>query len=171
MSFQSAVGFTYTQGFVGQIITEVPHVVTSWRLNNQTALPNNFGYAYTYAGDAVNGAPAHGSANNENIAVVGGAGAFAGILVNPQEFALSGTTAGGTLAPVLSLAPLERAQLLTKGQCVVQFGTAVTYGAALGFDPATGAIVLASASGATAIPNSRALTTTTGAGPALIELN
>lgn len=169
MSFQSAVGFTYTQGFVGQIITEVPHVITSWRLDGQSALPNNFGYAYTYSSDTVNPAPAHGSANNENIAVVGGTAAFAGILVNPQEFALSGTAAGGTLAPTLALAPYERAQLLTKGQCVVPFTTAVTYGAAIGFDPDTGAIVLASTPDATAL-NGRVLTTTTGAGPALIEL-
>jgi hypothetical protein len=168
MSFQSAVGFTYTQGFVGQIITEVPHVVTSWRLNGQSALPNAFGYAYTYSSDTVNQAPAHGSANNENIAVVGGTAAFAGILVNPQEFALSGTSAG-TLAPTLVLAPYERAQLLSKGQCVVPFSTAVTFGAAIGFDPDTGEVVLASAEGATAL-NGRVLTTTTGAGPALIEL-
>lgn len=169
MSFQTTVGFKYTEGFVGQIILEVPHVVTSWRLNGQTANPNTFGLAYTYAADDIGAAPQFGNANTENVAQVGGATAFAGILVNPQEFALSGTAAGGTLAPSLALPPYNHAQLMTKGQCVVFINAAVTFGAALGFVPATGEIVLASTAGSTPI-NAVVRNTTGAAGPTTIEL-
>lgn len=168
MSFQKTVGFSYTYGFVGQIILEVPHVVIPWRLDGQTANPNTFGLAYTHSADGVGAAPQFGNAQIENVATVGGAGAFAGILVNPQEFALQGT-ADGALTPTLSLPPYSRAQLMTKGQCVVQINSAVTWGAALGFLPATGEIVLASAEGATAI-SAVVRNTTTAAGPTTIEL-
>lgn len=131
MSFQSTVNFRNTSGFLGQIILEVPHVVKSWRLDGQTASPNTFGKAFSAVADTVQVGQQFGSRPIPT-ATVGGTGPFAGILCNPAEFALSGSAAG-TLAPSLDLPPYAEAQLITHGEVVVAFGTAVNYGDAVYF--------------------------------------
>lgn len=165
--FQSTVGFRNTAGFLGQIIREVPHVVKIWRLNGQTAIANTFGKAFTYSADDVQ-VPNTGLQAIQ-VAVVGGTGAFAGILVNPAEFASNGTAAGGSLAPTMDLAPYSRAELMTEGTCVVSFPAAVAYGTGVAFDPATGSLV-APGVGMTTIVGAKVTNTTTAAGLTTISL-
>lgn len=139
MAFQSAVRFRYTQGFLGQVTLEVPSVVKPWRLSAQTAQANTFGKAFTWQAEvaATNGLQAI------EVAQVGlaaaGAG-FAGILCHPEQQALLGTSAGGPLAPTLDVAPNEVVQLMTKGEVVVSFTTAVAFGDPVYFDNTTGAL-------------------------------
>lgn len=166
MTFQSTVGFRYTTGFVGEAQADVPSKVRAWRLSAQTAVANTVGKAFTYSADA---APLQGN-QGSMLAAVGGAGAFAGILVHPKHYALNGTAAGGPLAASLDLPPSSEAELMTMGNVIVNFTTAVTYGDPVYFIPATGVLTNV-VTGNTLIANARVLTTTTGAGLAVISLD
>ena len=166
MSFQTTVGFRNTSGFLGQIIREVPSIVKVWRLSSQTAVVNTFGKAFTASPEVVT-TPEMGL-QAIKVAAVGGTAAFAGILVNPSEFANSGSAAG-TLAPNLNLPAYSRAELMTEGEAVVSFATAVAYGDGVAFDPATGALV-APGAGMTTIVGAMVTNATTAAGLTTISL-
>lgn len=164
MALQSSVNTFYTTGFVGEIIKDGPLRATTWDLNGQTTNPNQIGYAFT-------------ATSTSGVAQVGGTGAFAGILVNPKDYALFGTQAGGTLAPSIILPPYYTgAQLLTMGIIVCNFTTAVSYGDPVYFAPdntdsdLVGGLYNADRTtpGRKLIPNARIISTTTAAGLAVV---
>lgn len=166
MSFQQTVGFRNTRGFLGQIIREVPSVVKIWRLDAQTAVPNTFGKAFTYVSDA---APADGNGLPEiKVAKVGGAGVFVGLLVNPSEFANSGSAAG-TLAPNLDLPAFSRAELMTEGEAVIYFTGVGAYGDGVAYLDATGALVPVGTASSTTIAG--AMLTNSIAAPGLTTIS
>lgn len=170
MSFQTAVRFRYTNGFLGQVLRDVPSVVKSWRLSSQTAQTNTFGKAFTNVAAEF---AAQSGLDSIPVAQVGlsaaGAG-FAGILCNPEEFASSGSTSG-TLSPSLDLAAYSRAQLMTQGEVVVSFATSVTYGDPVYFDNVTGALANATGAGLTLIVGAKVTRTIAAAGLTTISLD
>lgn len=123
MAFQSGVLKTQGFGVVGELFTDSPFRVKSWTL---TSAANTVAYAYTVA--------------SEGNVVLGGAGEFAGILVNPKSYATRGTTAGGSLAPTLVLAQYEQGELLTMGEIIVSLATAAAIGDKVVYDTTTGAL-------------------------------
>lgn len=170
MSFQSVIRFRQTDGFLGQMTRDVPSVVKVWRFNEQVAHPNTFGRAFTAVATevaGVNGLPAI------PVAQVGGADVattkFAGILCNPEQHALFGTTAGA-LAPSLDLPPYSQGQLITKGEVVVAFATPVAYGDPVYFSEADGTLANAAAVGFRLIANARVERLTSAAGLTVISL-
>lgn len=168
MAFQSVVRFRYTQGFLGQVILDVPSVVKPWRLSAQTTVPNTFGKAFTWASEV---APVNGLQAIE-VAQVGlsGAGAkFAGILCHPEMQALAGTSSG-PLAPTLDVAANEVVQLMTKGEVVVSFSTAVAFGDPVYSEDATGNLFNTAAAGRTLIPNAQVTAPIGAAGLTTISL-
>ena len=65
---------------------------------------------------------------------------LAGIMVNPKGAQLSGTSAGGTLAPTLAIADNSQADFCTMGDIVVQNGAACNIGDTFVYNVKTGAI-------------------------------
>jgi len=65
---------------------------------------------------------------------------FGGILAMPKQMALYGTTAGGTLAPTLTVPDNKQADLLSMGIIVLYTNTACNIGDELLYDVVTGAI-------------------------------
>src|SRR5213075_1767718 len=166
MAFQSVVRFRYTQGFLGQVTLDVPSVVKPWRLSAQTAVANTFGKAFMWSSEV---APVNGLQAVEVATVGTGTGAFAGILCHPEMQALNGTTAG-TLSPTLDVAANEVVQLMTKGEVVVSFSTAVAFGDPVYSEDATGNLFKAAAAGRTLIANARVTAPTGAAGLTTISL-
>jgi hypothetical protein len=169
MSFQSVIRFRQTDGFLGQTIRDVPSVVKVWRLSEQATVPNVFGRAYT---NVIAEFPGQNGLPSIPVAEIGAADVankFAGILCNPEQHALAGSTAG-TLAPSLELPANTAAQLMTKGEVVVSFSTPVVYGDPVYFDDTTGALFNAAATGRTLIANAKVERTTTAAGLTPISL-
>ena len=110
MAFPSTVVSDIRSGVVGEISFDAPYTGVSAVVNTTDAANNVFGRAFTYADESI-----------ETIKA-GGAGLFAGILVNPKAFAV--TTVDGT------------------SECYVLLtvGTAVTIGDGVFFVNATGAL-------------------------------
>lgn len=156
MSFQSSVAQTQGFGVVGEIFTSSPTCAKSFILNSG-AVPNKIGYAYTRV--------------SEGQAKCGGAGAFAGILINPKGYALQGAAAG-TLAPTLTVPEDSQGELLTMGEVIVYLTTAAAIGAAVYYVDADGSLGAGTAgAGQTQIPNAKVSRYTLGAaGLATIEL-
>ena len=96
MAFQSSVNTDLGFGVIGEAFLEGPWRATPANIYTADATKNVVGRAFTYT----NGADSSGDAA---VVVAGGTGAFAGILSNPKTYALVGTSAGGTLAPTLTL--------------------------------------------------------------------
>jgi len=155
MGFQSTVNKAFTFGRAGEIIQDGPSRVKPWNLNNQTILPNRMGYAFTVAADGV--------------AVVGGTGAFAGIMCNPKEFALYGGSTG-TLSPSIDLQPNSPCELMDMGIIVVYLPVAAAYGDPVYMVQADGSLHNAAAAGRVAITNARVVNTTTAAGLTVVQL-
>lgn len=166
MSFQSSVGFRYVQGMAGEQAFDTPIVAKPWRLSSQTAVANTFGKAFTASADeaVINGEVSTG------VATVGGTGAFAGLLINPKNHALYGTTSGGPLAPSLDLPANSVAQLATKGQWFVSPIVAVAYGDPVYFNQTDGTLTNAAGAGYTLIANAKFVHTTTAAGTTVVDL-
>ena len=153
MSFQKAINFVFTQGFIGEVIADGPSRVASFRLDDQVTTPNTIGHAYTYSADSTSVGGSQGS----QVVTVGGIGEFAGIAVYPKHYALQGTTAAGALAPSLDLPPHSQVQLMTMGQIVVALSNAAAFGDPVFFDVLTGELGAGTAAlGQTQIPNARA---------------
>lgn len=156
MAFQSSVSTSQAFGVVGEVFSDSPLRVKSYILNSG-AVPNTIGYAYTMV--------------SEGQAKCGGAGVFAGILINPKAYALQGTSAG-TLTPTLVLPEGSQGELCTMGEVIVNLTTAAAIGDAIYYVDATGALGAGTAgTGQTQIPNAKVSRyTLTGAGLATIEL-
>lgn len=95
MGFQKTVNRQYTQGWVGSPLNDGPTRARPARIAGVAGAPNRIGRAFAVSADI----PAMGTTNPaiEQIAVVGGAGAFLGVLCNPKHYALFGTASGGPL--------------------------------------------------------------------------
>ena len=125
MAFPSTVVSGIRSGVVGEISFDAPYTGVSAVVNTTDAANNVFGRAFTYADESI-----------ETIQA-GGAGLFAGILVNPKAFAV--TTVDGTSDTVPNGTPVE---VMREGECYVLLtaGTAVTIGDGVFFVNATGAL-------------------------------
>lgn len=155
MSFQTSVTVNQGFGVVGELFSDSPKRVKSYRLDS---VANTIGYAYSVV--------------SEGLAMVGGTGAFAGILVNPKSYATSGTSADGSLAPTLILPRYTQGELVTMGEVVVYLDTAAAIGDGVFYTDATGALSAGIAStGQTQIVGAKVSRyTLAGAGLATIEL-
>lgn len=106
MSFQSTVRRQYTTGFPGEIVRDGPTRAKAGRIASATvgvdpgASTNRVSRAFGFTSDM----PASGTTYSAMEGIVSvGAPVFYGILGNPKHYALSGTTAGGSLAASLDL--------------------------------------------------------------------
>lgn len=164
MAFQSTVRQVQTTGIVGEIIFDGPHRARPANLNSGGATPNTVGKAFTWDA-AVDDEAGAGSI---------GAGAFAGILINPKHYALYGTTAGGTLAPSLDLPDNSHGELLSMGTIIVNLTIVDTglIGEGIFYVDATGALGSGTAvAGQTQITNAKIdRENISGAGLAIITL-
>lgn len=102
MSFQSSVAANIAFGVVGEIYLDGPMRAQPAKLDSADAANNVVGRAFTIADDGT--ASFETGADPKPITVAaGGTGVFAGILANPKNYVLAGTSAGGTLAPSMTL--------------------------------------------------------------------
>ena len=132
MSFQSTVFLQQGFGVPGEFYTDSPHRAEPFIINSASAAYNIIGAtAYTITAD--------GKAEAGN----GGALGFAGILVNPKNAALFGSS----LAPTLTLPNYSNAACLTMGQIVVTLPAACLVGDWVCYDNTTGALSTIAAGG------------------------
>lgn len=124
MSFQSSVSKYQGFGVVGEVFSNSPIRAKSYILNSG-AVPNTVGYAFTQGA--------------EGQAACGGTATFAGILINPKAYALTGTSAG-TLVPTLVVPEDSQGELLSMGEVVVYLNTAAAIGDLVTYATATGAL-------------------------------
>jgi hypothetical protein len=139
MAFQSQVNINMAAGVAGEFASDGAHRVQAYQLDSAiVGKPNTFGFAYTQLADG--------------IATVGGAGAFAGILVNPKSKALYGTATGGTLAPSLDAMNLSIGELCSKtlGSIWVMLPAAAAIGDLVCYSTTTGALSTVAAGTASA---------------------
>ncbi|MCP4122229.1 MAG: hypothetical protein GY751_10790 [Bacteroidetes bacterium] len=112
MSFQSTVRLVQTTGIIGEIIFDGPHRARPLNLNSGGATPNTVGKAFTF----------DDSVDDEAGAGAIGAGAFAGILINPKHYALYGSS----LTPSLDLPDNTNAEVLSMGTIIVDLSAVDT---------------------------------------------
>lgn len=105
---QSSVRRQLATGLVGEIIADGPLRVKPARIiSDGVATPNRIGRAFTFAGEKVNSGLTNAMVSQE--VIVGGVGAFFGILGIPKHHALFGTNTpavgeqAGPLSPTIDL--------------------------------------------------------------------
>ena len=113
MPFQQTVRIKQTSGIVGEKAFEGPSRALPYFLNSPVADNNVFGRAFTVIDGIVDSPEVE----------AGGTGVFAGLMSNPKEHALRGTTAG-TLEPTLTLPNGQSASFSTMDELYVDLGTA-----------------------------------------------
>ena len=132
MSFQASVPYDYAFGVPGEIKYSGPTRVQPGFINSASAAYN------------IVGATIFTQANSGGEVSAGGiiaAGVnFFGLLCNPKMYASFGTTAGGPLAPTMTLPNLISAEFLTEGYVVVTVPAACNIGDLLTYNTTTGAI-------------------------------
>lgn len=122
MTVQTSVNQYQVRGIAGEFADNSPSRVAPYScLANDTAQPI-VGYAFT-----------QGTADNE--AVVGGTGAFLGVLVEPKQYANY-----ANLNPSLEVNPGTYGEICSMGHIFVTSATAVKPGYVAAFETATGAI-------------------------------
>jgi hypothetical protein len=136
MTFQQQVNIFPTLGFIGNQADNSPVRAQTWILNS-SGTANNIGYAFTKTNGG-NPDPTLGSAV-AGTAQVGGSGEFAGILVNPLEQTLFGTTSG-PLNPTLALPDYSIGALATFGQWFVNLANPALVGNLVFYNTTTGAL-------------------------------
>lgn len=158
MGFQSTVSLNQGFGVVGELVFDGPVRAEPFILNSADAAYNVVGRAFTVT--------------SQGVAAAGGTGAFAGIMVNPKHYASYGTTAGGTLAPTLTLANNATAEMLRMGEIIVSLPGAAAIGDAVKYNTTTGVLGTgAPGAGEAAVPNAKVSRfTVSGAGLAVIVL-
>lgn len=137
MSFQTTVAIYNALGIPGDLAFDGPIRAGSYNLYS-AGVPNVIGYAFTVT-NGINPDPANDSGNAGH-AQVGGNGVFAGILINPKEYPLRGTLAGGALAPSLVLPDYAIGDLLLMGEVFVNLPGPANVGDLVTYDPLTGAL-------------------------------
>lgn len=155
MAFQTVVPKDLARGIAGEIVIDGPLRVKTWNLNAQTVLPNTIAFAYTKTA-------------NDDEAVVGGAGVFAGILIAPKEYVAN--ISGNPLDASMNVPPSTVVELCTMTSGIVVNTTVpVAFGDKAYFVPATGVITNV-ASGNTEIVGAKFVNTTTAAGLTVLQL-
>lgn len=143
MPFQPTVAAFLGFGVVGELFTDSPHRAAPYILNSGDAANNVVGRVFTVTAEEV--AAAGGTISNGNLA---------GILINPKSYANGGTTAGGTLAPNLTLRNGEIGELCTMGEIIVAVPGAAAIGDPIKYNTTTGVIGTgAPGAGEAALPN------------------
>lgn len=149
MAFQSTVNPYQGFGVPGELLLDGPTRAERLTINSGGATPNVYGYAATKSATT-------------NVASMGGTitsgTPFAGIMASPKEAQLSGTSAGGTLAPTLAIPDQSDADFVTMGTLVAQLGTAANIGDLVTYNLTTGALGAvatgsAAPSGSAIVPN------------------
>ena len=130
MGFQSEIRADITDGIVGEFAESGPIRAFRKILNSTAATNNVFGRAFTL------------TASSDDTVAAGGTGAFAGIMVNPKEHALLGTS-DGTLEGSLQLPNNVSATMSDMGIIYINLEGAGSEGDNIEFD--TGATVAADA--------------------------
>ena len=126
MSFQSSVALNQGFGVVGEVVFEGPLRATPGVLKG-TAANIIVGRAFTID-------PADGQYSP------GGVGVYGGILSNPKALQSIGTSAGGPLAPTLTVPAGTIGEFATMGEIVVAAANAVALGDKAMFAQATGIV-------------------------------
>jgi len=145
MTLQSSVAFSQAGGVVGEVVLDGPVRARSVILNSSDAALNVIGRAVT------------STASNDNEVAIGGTQPFAGILGFPKEYATSGTTAGGTLAPTMTLPNNAQVAVieLATGVLVSLTNSTVNIGDDVCFVQATGALFSVAPGGAAGAGNTK----------------
>lgn len=133
-TFQSSVNIWSAAGVVGEQAFDGPMRAAPYNLFS-SGVPNLVGNAYTVSSGG-NPEPSGNSAL-AGTATVGGTGAFAGILINPKDYASYGTTSG-TLNPTITLPDYSIGQLATMGSFWAYLPGPANIGDLVTFDPLTG---------------------------------
>lgn len=167
MTFQKTIQDDLGSLVVGEIAFGGPTRAEPKRLESTAAANNVFGRAFQQSA----------TVDDEVTADLGSIGVFAGILVNPKEHALLGTSVGGTLAPTLTLPNGTEVSMLKEGTVPVLLVSAANIGDILFFDFTTGEIQAeapgtATPVGTAPIPNASVVRNSIAApGAAYIHLN
>lgn len=126
MPFQSTINIEQGFGVIGEILFDGPLRAKPGVLKG-TAANIVVGRAFTI--DAADGQ-----------FQPGGTGVFGGILGNPKALASVGTSAGGPLAPTLTVPAGQIGEFVTMGYVVVSLATAANQGDKVTFSQSTGAL-------------------------------
>lgn len=146
MTFQTNVRLVQTTGIVGDIIFDSPRRAHPGRLQSTDPALNVVGRGFSHV------------AGSDDEVTADTPGAFAGILINSKNYASRGTTAGGTLAPTLTLANNEEGEFLTMGIVIVALTTDGDIGENVFYSDTTGEIAAdptTTLAGHTIIPNAK----------------
>jgi hypothetical protein len=135
MGFQTAVNIELGFGIPGALYDDGPVRCAEYELNSAQASYNVIG-ATAFTVTSADPGDNSGSA----VAVAGGTGAFAGILMNPKVYANYGTSAGGPLTSNLTLPNFTLAELLSMGDIVVSLPGPANIGDLVCYDQTTGRI-------------------------------
>lgn len=136
-SFQSTINIYNAPGVVGDLAFTGP--VRSKPYNLYSAgTPNIVGYAFTISNGA-NPNPTTASPN-AGTATVGGAGQFAGILINSKEYTKFANASGDPLAPTLTLPDYSIGELVTMGEFWVNVDNQPSIGDLFTYDTADGSL-------------------------------
>jgi len=127
MTFQSTVAQFMGFGVPGELFLDGPFRGQPGIIDS--AGPNTIGFAFSQ----VAGSPGHFT--------VGGTGVFGGILGNPKEYALFGTSADGPLAPSLDLPQYSNGAFIDMGEIIVNLTSAGNIGDTVDYVNSTGALV------------------------------
>jgi hypothetical protein len=133
-AFQSIVNIWSAAGVVGELAFDGPLRAAPYNLFSN-GVPNLVGNAFTVTSGG-NPDPVPGSAI-AGTAQVGGTGIFAGILVNPKDYASYGTI-NGPLNPTMVLPDYSIGQLATMGYYWVNLPGPANVGDLVTYDPLTG---------------------------------
>ena len=126
MSFQASVALNQGFGVVGEVVFEGPLRATPGVLKG-TAANIVVGRAFTI--DSADGQYSPG-----------GVGVYGGILSNPKALSSIGTSAGGPLAPTLTVPAGTIGEFATMGEIIVSAANAVALGDKAMFAQATGVV-------------------------------
>lgn len=154
MTFQTTVPFTLAFGLAGEPAMDSKSNRTQpGILNSADPTLNIFGRAAVVLAGATGSFPVAGDAgaNPKALSVgMGVAGVFAGILAFPKNHGLTGTTAGGTLAPSSTVGNGAQVELALEGEWIVTLPAASSPGDVVYFKISDG--TLATAAPGAAIP-------------------
>jgi len=127
MPFQSTVNFVQGFGVIGELFDSGPVRAEPFIVNSADATNNVFGRAFTVVSQGIV------QAGNP-----GGTAVFAGFLVNPKGSTTSGTAAGGSLAPTLTLPNQSNVEILSMGSIIVTLPGAANIGDLVIYNNTTG---------------------------------